>query len=113
MQQSMPAGSAPNFVTKPNIRQEKGKIILECQLTADPEPSFSWLLNGKPVTSGGRILTRSSKNNNIYLAAMEISQVQLTDGGQYQCIAKNARGEATATLMLSLEGKKMHIYYRQ
>ena len=45
------------------------------------------------------------------MAIMEISQVTLNDAGQYQCIAKNARGEAAATIALSLEGKDCKAAY--
>ena len=99
-----PQGAPPNFVQKPSIRQAPGgKIVLECQLTADPAPSIEWSLNGKPITSGGRILTSMKKQGNTYLITMEISQVTLQDGGLYQALAKNVRGEATATITLNFD----------
>ena len=106
MSQLLGSGSPPNFVTKPSVKQVEDKIILECQLTADPEPSISWLLNNKPIKSGGRILTKTTREGNVYLLVLQLSQLCLDDGGNYQCIAKNERGEATATVMLSLEGKQ-------
>ena len=105
MMMSMEEGSPPNFVSKPSIRVDEGKLVFECPMTADPEPSILWLLNNKPVATGGRITIKSVVKDNILVAIMEISKVTLNDAGQYQCIAKNARGEAAATIALSLEGK--------
>ena len=90
---------------QPSIRQtESGSILLECELMATPAPTVTWLLNSKPVTSGGRITTNMIEKSGIYTISMEISQVTSADQGDYQAVAKNTHGQATATLTVDLGG---------
>ena len=101
-----PSGSPPNFVSKPSVRQaQQGKIYIECKLSSDPAPTISWMLNNKPIALGGRLNASTVKQGNVYLIALEMKDLTLQDKGEYKCIAKNARGEAVATLMLNLDGK--------
>lgn len=105
MQQEQQQGIRPQFVQKPTIRHSGGKIIIECQLSADPKPSITWLLNNRLIVPGERIFTDVRSEGHVHLIVLEISQVNLQDGGEYRAIAKNALGEATATITLNLEGE--------
>lgn len=54
-------GIAPNFTQKPAIKQEDGgkRMLFECQLTADPEPSITWSRDGTELKAGGMITLQS------------------------------------------------------
>jgi hypothetical protein len=39
-----------------------------------------------------------------YLARLEISSVETSDGGDYKAVAKNKHGESTASINLNFEG---------
>ena len=98
-------GTPPNFTQKPIVRQQGGNIVLECQLTSEPGPNVTWMLNGKVIMSGGRYLIGMRNEGNKYFISLQISDLTLEDGGEYKAVAKNARGEASATLVLTLEGE--------
>ena len=99
-------GTAPSFTQKPNIRQSGGKIIVECQASCTPAPNVTWMFNGKVVMSGGKYLVGMKPNgNNNFLLSLEIADLSMQDAGEYKAVAKNPIGEASATLMLSLEGE--------
>jgi len=98
-------GSPPSFVQKPAIRQVEGNIIIECKLSSDPAPQITWLLNNTVVQSSDRYKLSQTQANGVYVLALQISNVGVQDGGEYKVLAKNARGEATATINLNLEGK--------
>ena len=101
-----PTGTPPNFVSKPNARQAQGKVYLECTVSSDPPPTVSWMLNNKPIALGGRLNASTVKQGNVYLISLEMKDLTLQDKGEYKCIVKNPKGEAAATLMLNLDGKK-------
>ena len=99
-------GSPPSFTQKPAVRQSGGKLIVECQTTSDPAPNVTWMFNGKQVMSGGRYLVGMKPNgNNNFLLSLEIADLTMQDAGEYKAVAKNPSGEASATLMLTLEGE--------
>ncbi|KAK7889294.1 hypothetical protein WMY93_024854 [Mugilogobius chulae] len=54
-------------------------VRLECEATGVPLPNLTWLKDGSPVLSGGRVLSLSS--------------AQVGDTGRYTCVAVNAGGE--------------------
>lgn len=99
------SGSPPSFLGKPVIRQVQKSIVFECRLKADPAPSITWMQGTNVVQSGGRIKISQTKDaENVYILTLEIAEVGIQDGGEYKVLAKNQRGEATATINLNLEG---------
>ena len=44
-------------------------------------------------------------------ASLEISEAQLSDAGQYTCIATNKLGEAECSCKIQVSGKCINIYY--
>ena len=106
-QQTKPAGSGPVFVQKPQIKQAENKIIFECKLTADPKPSITWLQGNKTLADGGRYKMSHLVDKNTHTISLEITGIGIQDGGEYKVLAKNNSGEATATINLNLEGRKM------
>lgn len=47
-------GVAPTFTSKPTIKQAGGKLLLECNLSAAPEPSIKWFKDEVGIQSSGR-----------------------------------------------------------
>ena len=104
-QQTKPQGAGPVFVQKPQIKQVENKIIFECQLTADPAPSITWLQGNKPLAPGNRHKMSHTTDKNTHTISLEITGVGMQDGGEYKVLAKNNFGEATATINLNFEGR--------
>ena len=104
--QDIQQGSPPRFVKPNNIRRtESGSILLESELTANPAPTVTWLLNSKPVNLGDRrITTNMIEQSGIYTISMEISQVAAADEGEYKAVVKNKYGQATATITVNPRG---------
>lgn len=74
---------------------------LICELARGSDVEFSWTKGGQLVRSdGGRIKIVSDEESSI----LKISNVQLGDGGNYTCTAKNAHSEAGTTAVLQVEG---------
>ncbi|UYV79454.1 unc-22 [Cordylochernes scorpioides] len=76
----------PTFIKKPAIKQEDdgNRLLLECRIQSDPEPTITWTHNGKPVVAKGRFKTVQKKEGNFYNVALIIDDVQNEDGGKYQ-----------------------------
>lgn len=49
-------GIAPTFQKKPSIRHEQAgkKLVFECFLEAEPEPSVKWFHNGQALSQNAR-----------------------------------------------------------
>lgn len=100
-------GSAPTFIGKPVIRQVEKAIVFECRLKCDPQPTITWLQGSKVIENGGRyVITQTKEGADLYIITLQISNIGIQDGGEYKVLAKNARGDATATINLNLEGKQ-------
>lgn len=112
-QQKQPQGAGPNFIQKPQIKQEQNKIVFECKLTADPKPTITWLQGNKPLTAGGRFKTSHVVDKNTHTISLEITDVGIQDGGEYKVLAKNNFGEATATITLNLEGRICEVCFQE
>ena len=104
-------GSPPSFVQKPAIRQVEGNVIIECKLSSDPASQITWLLNNTVVQSSDRYQLSQTQANGVYVLTLQISKIGVQDGGEYKVLAKNARGEATATINLNLEGNMFPAHF--
>lgn len=103
-----PAPKPPTFTQKPAIRQAGRALIIECRLSSESAPAFTWTLNNTVLQNEGRYkITQTEESTNVYLVALEISNIGIQDGGEYKVLAKTAGGEAVAALNLNLEGKTL------
>ncbi|KAH0620089.1 hypothetical protein JD844_014677 [Phrynosoma platyrhinos] len=66
-----------------------------CKAEGEPSPSISWMKNGEPLLSKGRVKTQTS-------GTLVINQIGLDDAGYYQCVAENPLGMACATARLEV-----------
>jgi len=102
-------GGAPVFIEKPAIKQLDGgkKILFECKIAADPQPTLTWFREAIQLADGGRyryITTEQSPGN--YYAALELSDPQAVDAATYRLSARNQSGESNANLKLNFDVSK-------
>ena len=68
----------------------------QCQLSAEPEPSVTWLFNDRELTSSPRMQLTFNKT----VTTLTIFSTTIEDTGEYTCKATNALGEATTKTFL-------------
>lgn len=77
---------------------------LVCELTQGDNVEFFWAQNGHLLGShsdkGDRVKIVSDEETSM----LKISNVQLTDTGNYSCVAKNSQSEARVAAWLEIEG---------
>jgi hypothetical protein len=79
-------------------------VLLECQCTADPVPSFTWTLDGKAITASAKYRQGILSEGNTHKIFLEISQIGPKDSGAYKVTAKNVKGDGAANIQLNIEG---------
>lgn len=78
------------------IAREGGDISMNCAIKGRPYPSFSWLRNGKSLS------TKGSKKYHQRRSKLKITSVQIDDTGTYTCIAKNKLGHLNFTYSIKV-----------
>uniref|UniRef100_A0A914XA67 Ig-like domain-containing protein n=1 Tax=Plectus sambesii TaxID=2011161 RepID=A0A914XA67_9BILA len=61
---------------------EGGNLSLTCRALGNPEPKYTWEMNGKPIKNGKKFSIRNH--------VMNISGVSEVDRSEYKCIATNS-----------------------
>ncbi|CAL1528357.1 unnamed protein product [Lymnaea stagnalis] len=93
----------PSFARRPlnpyQMGTEGGAVTLVCQPESAPAATITWTKDGSAVSVAegpdGRILELSNGN-------LMIRQLQVSDGGLYQCTATNDLGSANSSGLLSV-----------
>ena len=98
-------GVAPQFTSKPAIRQLGSSVVFQVTLIAAPPPSITWYKGSSAITHGSHYNISIQTDGLNYILLCEIMDVGKSDGGAYKVTAKNAQGEANANINLNLEGK--------
>nr|XP_044989548.1 contactin-4 isoform X3 [Jaculus jaculus] len=86
----------PNWVQKINdihVAMEEN-VFWECKANGRPKPTYRWLKNGEPLLSRDRI--------QIEQGTLNITIVNLSDAGMYQCAAENKHGVIFSSAELSV-----------
>ncbi|XP_060611593.2 immunoglobulin superfamily DCC subclass member 4 [Anolis sagrei] len=87
----------PNISQAPETisRTRASTARFVCKAEGEPQPSISWMKNGEPLSSKGRVKMQPS-------GTLVINQIGLDDAGYYQCVAENHLGMACATARLEV-----------
>ena len=79
---------------------------MECILEAEPLPEITWFQGAKAISLTDRIkMSTKETGKYTYLLSLEISNPELSDGGNYRCNAVNAFGESNANIALNFQGR--------
>ncbi|KAK0044806.1 myosin light chain kinase smooth muscle, partial [Biomphalaria pfeifferi] len=92
---------APCFLTKfYDIEAMEGvPVEFVCVIYGNPEPTVTWLLNGKEVEISSEILTRRQEDS----VMMAFRSVQVCHSGEIICKLKNDSGEAMCKARLKVK----------
>ena len=73
---------------------EGGDVVFNCLVEGNPMPNVRWTRNGERLNvEANTRLSQTIKNN---LHTLTITGVQLSDAGQYRCVANNSIGSSTS-----------------
>ena len=70
-----------------------------CKAEGYPQPKIQWKLNGKPMSSYGRVTLWNNGEN------LEIADISDQDNGEITCVAENIMGSARASTTIAVQGK--------
>jgi len=105
--QRLPEGIAPHFVSKPKVIQTQDNLLIQLELEANPTPSASWYLDNKDLGDSDSshfktTIQRKSADN--YLLSLEIKNPKNADAGFYRSVVVNELGECVANIFLTFQG---------
>ncbi|KAM4642152.1 hemicentin-1 [Discoglossus pictus] len=80
-------------VTEINIRVAS-IVTIECETEATPLPVINWYKNARPVMESANILADGQRLN--------IKQAQVSDAGEYECVATNVAGQDAKKFFLNV-----------
>ena len=67
------------------------RLYLRCAVTANPQPEWTWIKDGKVIQSDGNVFEKKTVNAN--------------DAGRYTCVAKNLKGQKSVAQDIVVLGK--------
>lgn len=76
---------------------EDHPVTLECFANGDPKPQVLWYKNGQRIITDSRVYFDS-------FGYLVITQVRVSDAGEYLCRAENVAGLATHNFLVSVKG---------
>ncbi|XP_078408314.1 myosin light chain kinase, smooth muscle-like isoform X2 [Cetorhinus maximus] len=99
-QKSESRGSTPVFKeTLKDVQVADGeRLLLQCQVVAEPAPIATWTINGKAIKSS-KFINISQEGS---LCTLTIEEVLPEDEGQYKCIAENSAGKMECTCSVTV-----------
>ena len=98
-------GIPPTFSQRPRTKivDEGTDVELECRLVAVPEPEVIWFHNGKRLKTDERIELIGQTDVHLYCSIIRIRDVQMSDAGTYDVVARNREGEAVSHVVLTVK----------
>ncbi|XP_042905165.1 pro-neuregulin-2, membrane-bound isoform isoform X2 [Parasteatoda tepidariorum] len=95
----------PNCAKPPSIRglvderaKMHAKVKLKCRISGNPPPKVVWFKDGLKLKPDGRVKLRAKRK----YSHLIINKANLSDIGEYECIATNVLGNATASATVSI-----------
>ncbi|XP_059489075.1 cell adhesion molecule Dscam2-like isoform X3 [Neocloeon triangulifer] len=81
-------------------------VSLKCIATGNPTPQLRWTLDGFPLPQSERfVMGQYVTIHGDVISHVNISTVQVEDGGNYQCTARNKVGEVSHSADLRIYGR--------
>uniref|UniRef100_A0A914WDR8 Muscle M-line assembly protein unc-89 n=1 Tax=Plectus sambesii TaxID=2011161 RepID=A0A914WDR8_9BILA len=98
-----PSAVAPDFVVKLADKTVSmgEKVLFECRVTGEPDPTIQWLADGKVVSStqeGVRLESAADGTQRLI-----IDSVVITQAGKYVCVAENVAGKQETAAKLTVK----------
>jgi len=78
-------------------------IILQCRITSDTEPEITWAHLDDRIKNDSRHKMYTKKEDDVWVASLEIKDIIRKDAGKYSVRAKNAAGQNYATVFSYIE----------
>ena len=79
-------------------------VALRCTATGNPPPDIFWLLDGQLLAGNRRIEMGQQQLTMETTGYLNITGVQVEDGGEYSCEAKNEAGKTVHSARLNVYG---------
>lgn len=79
---------------------QSSELSIMCPTEGIPEPTVSFLYNGKPLVSSGRITV------NVKAKVVRIKDLKIKDSGTITCEARNVRGKDRKSTVLDVLGEQ-------
>uniref|UniRef100_A0A8C5H9M9 Contactin-3-like n=1 Tax=Gouania willdenowi TaxID=441366 RepID=A0A8C5H9M9_GOUWI len=92
--------SAPDFTRRPVkksiVIQRGGEVVLECRPHASPRAAISWW-------RGSELLKDNKRQTITEDGTLRITNISISDGGQYTCVARNQFGISSSSGTLDVK----------
>nr|XP_020454476.1 pro-neuregulin-2, membrane-bound isoform-like isoform X2 [Monopterus albus] len=72
---------------------ERQKLIVKCEATGNPPPSYRWFKDGNELKRSREIKIRKTQKN----SKVQINSAKLEDSGNYTCVVENPLGKDNST----------------
>ena len=97
-------GIVPIFSKKPLAQcvDEGTDVTFECRLIAVPEPTVTWLCNGKLLSSKDNVSITTQSDIHMYTTTLKIKKVKKSQEGTFKIKAKNREGQSSVTVILKV-----------
>lgn len=82
------------------------EAILECEVTGTPPFEVKWLKNNKEMFSSKKYAISTKES----VFTLNVTNCDVSDVGEYQCIISNEGGSCSCSTRLSLKGQFFRKY---
>ncbi|CAG9815908.1 unnamed protein product, partial [Phaedon cochleariae] len=89
---------------KDGSRPESLEVTYIVRGFANPPPVATWTLDGKEIRADGHLRMTTSQNGEEF--KLEISKLEMKDGGVYQCVLSNPLGDVKQRAVLEVTPEK-------
>jgi len=93
-------GTPATILTKPqSLTVSEGESVkFTCDVDGEPAPTVTWMREGHVIVSSRRYHVTSAE----YTSTFEITQVEMSDGGNYTVVVENSDGTQEAQFSLTI-----------
>lgn len=90
-----PKGKAPSFISElsPGVAVEDEWYKLTCKVSGVPEPTITWLKNGREIPLDDRVKSSFDGEK----STLAFTKLNLGDSGTYKCVLKNDFGSVSSS----------------